>query len=71
MGNYYRGFGIHVPARVMCYFAIFFPGYGSCFVNFCPPRVMGLLYEDLSVEKEKHIKPYPIDELKFLNKQLD
>ena len=32
-GNFYRGLCIHVPARVMGHFAIFCPGYGSCFVN--------------------------------------
>ena len=32
-GNSYRGLCIHVPARVMGQFAIFCPGYRSCFVN--------------------------------------
>ena len=32
-GNSYRGLGIHVPAQVMGQFAIFCPGYRSCFVN--------------------------------------
>ena len=44
-GNSYTGHGIHVPARVMGQFAVFCPGYGSCFVNFA--LVMGLLYVDL------------------------
>ena len=39
------GHGIHVPARVMGQFAVFFPGYVSCFVNFA--LFMGLLYGDL------------------------
>ena len=38
-GNSYTGHGIHVPARVMGQFAVFCPGYGSCFVNFA--LVMG------------------------------
>ena len=37
---------IHVPARVIGPFALFCPGYGSCFVNFS--LVLGLLYGDLS-----------------------
>ena len=40
-GNSYTGHGIHVPARVMGQFAVFCPGYGSCFVEFA--LVMGLL----------------------------
>ena len=44
-GNSYTGHGIHVPARVMGQFAVFCPGYGSCFVNFA--LVTGLLYGDL------------------------
>ena len=44
-GNSYTGHGIHVPARVMGQFAVFCPGYGSCFVNFA--LVIGLLYGDL------------------------
>ena len=39
------GHGIHVPARVMGQYSVFYPGYGSCFVNFA--LVMGLLYGDL------------------------
>ena len=44
-GNSYTGHGIHVPARVMGQFAVFCPGYGSCFLSFA--LVMGLLYGDL------------------------
>ena len=43
-GNSYTGQGIHVPAPVMGQFAVFCPGYGSCFVNFALD--MGLLYGD-------------------------
>ena len=43
--NSYTGHGIHVPARIMGQFAVFCPGYGSCFVNFA--LVMGLPYGDL------------------------
>ena len=38
------GLGKHVPARVMGQFAIFFPGYGSCFVYLA--LVMAMLYRD-------------------------
>ena len=44
-GQLFRGPGIHVLARAMGQFAIFCPGYGSCFVNLA--LVMGLLYGDL------------------------
>ena len=43
--NFYTGLGILMPARVMGLFAVFCPGYGSCFVNFA--MVMGLLCGDL------------------------
>ena len=43
-GNSYMGHGINVPARVMGPFAVFCPGYGSCFVNVA--LVMGLVYGD-------------------------
>ena len=39
------GLGIHVPAWVMDQFAIFCPGYGSCFVNLA--LVMDLIYTHL------------------------
>ena len=35
-GNSHRGLGINVPALVMCKFAIFCPGYRSCFLHFGP-----------------------------------
>ena len=44
-GYSYRGLGMHVPARVMGQFAIFCPGYRSCFVNLA--LVMGSVYRNL------------------------
>ena len=43
-GNSHKGLGIHVPARVMGQFPIFYSSYGSCFVNLA--LVMGLICRD-------------------------
>ena len=44
-GNSYMELGILMPAQVIGQFVVFFPGYGSCFVDFA--LVMGLLYGGL------------------------